>query len=61
MARRERPCWSCRRPTMVKDAARERTRYPGRHEEVLCRECEKEWLAERIRENRRRLELDADT
>lgn len=60
MTKRERPCWSCGKPTMVKDAAQERTRYPGRREEVLCRACEKEWMAERIRENRERLGLDEE-
>jgi hypothetical protein len=51
-------CWQCKRPTLVKNVAEERTMYPGRKYEVRCRSCRDANLAAVVAKTRKEAGLD---
>jgi DNA-directed RNA polymerase subunit RPC12/RpoP len=52
-----RVCWECGQKVLVKNTAIERTKYPSRKTEYLCKDCKRRKDDEMISRNREELGL----
>lgn len=57
MPDKPRPCWVCGQPTLVKDVAEERTIWPGRRQQIMCKTCMCKKLEAAIVKKRKELGL----
>lgn len=57
MAAKPRPCWVCGQPTLVKDIAEERKKFPSGEREVMCKTCMSKKLEAAIAKKREEIGL----
>lgn len=55
--RRNRTCWKCKCPVLMKDVGEERTRWPGTVQEYLCKTCQRERVDALVAKTRKELGL----